>query len=196
MRLLYSFTLLLIPFAIQAQELDVKVVGSGSMNDFPKLYVESEHLAHFEFKQLLKDMKLEISLWDNLHDSGSISKNILIQEILLAEKKARMDILIEQNGKQIDIKCIFLGEYIVLTPVKSMNNHIIQSFSFHSKSEIEGTTVPVILFLDSEKEIPQPLIENLLSIQNMQSVTKEIHDKLGKQFGRIRILTYLLSELP
>jgi hypothetical protein len=132
MQLLYSFILLLIPFAVQPQELDVKVVGSGSMSDFPALFAESERLAHFEFKQLLKNMKLEISLWDNLHDSGSISKNILIQEILLAEKKSRMDILIERNGKQIDIKCISPGEYIVLTPVKSINNHTIQSFSFQS----------------------------------------------------------------
>jgi hypothetical protein len=52
------------------------------------------------------------------------------------------------------------------------------------------------LFLDSEKEIPQTLIENVLSIRNMKSVTKEILGKLGQQFGRIRILTYHLSEVP
>jgi hypothetical protein len=196
MKLLYSFTLLFIPFAVQPQELDVKVVGSGSMSVSSALYTEGERLEHLEFKQLSKNMKLEISLWDNLHDSDSISKNILVEEVLLMEKKSRMDILIDRNGKQIDVKCISPGEYIVLTPVKSSNFHTIQAFSFQSKAKIEGNTVPVILFLDSEKEIPKTLIENLLSIQNMKSVIKEIHDKFGQQFGRISILTYHLSEVP
>jgi hypothetical protein len=196
MKLICSLILFLIPFAVHTQELNVKVVRSGSMSDVPTLSAEGERLAQFEFKQLSKNMKLEISLWDNLHDSGSMSQKILAQAILYTEKKSRMDILIDRNGKQIDIKCIFPGEYIVLTPVKSNNGHTIQSFSFQSKPNIEGTTVPIILFLDGEKEIPQTLIEHILSIQQMESVTKEIRDEWGEKLGRVCILTYHLSEVP
>jgi hypothetical protein len=181
--------------AYSQDTLEIISVKSGSMNDLPFSVSDKEHVINFGFSGMANDMYLEISLWGTTPNADSLSKVILFNENLMKKERPRMDLLVDQDGKQVNITSILAGVLTVVSPVKPQN-HRIQAFIFKSKPKIEEKNVPVVLLIDSDKENLEGNIADLLTSQDIKFIKPQTIRNLKKEIGEFKILTYYLKVLP
>ena len=198
MRHLFISLFLVISFTVGAQDnVRQKIrVSSGSMSDLPfAVSANGEHIAYFSFSPSTDDLTLEVTLWEALPDADSLSKAVLFHERLAKEERVRADLLVDLNETQVEIKSIVAGEMMVVTPVKSQNGRI-QPFLFRSSPQVEGTNVPVVLLIDSDREFVETDLMDLLTVQDLRLIRAQTIQKLKSQTGGFRILSYHLEKLP
>lgn len=199
MRHFFLSLTLMIPSIACAQDTvqtAIRVVGSGSMSDFPlATSATSEHVAHFSFAPSDGDVNLEIMLRETSPDADTLSTIVLLHENLLKNERSRMDLLIDVNGTQIDIKSIVAGKLAVVNPVKPRNGRI-QPFMFRSKPRVEGKNVPIVLLIDSDRDFVEDDLMDLLTVQDFRLIPAQMIRDLKKQMGGFKILTYYQSKLP
>jgi hypothetical protein len=199
MRQLFFSFFLFISSTVCAQDTvrqEIRVVGSGSMSDLPfAVQANGEHVAHFSFSPSVGDVTLEIALWEASPDTDSLSKTVLFREYLTKNERTRVDLLVDLNGTQVDIKSIMAGKMMVVTPVKPQNGRI-QPFLFRSNPRIEGTSVPVALLIDSNREFVETDLMHLLTVQYLRLIGTQTIRELKKQTGGFKILSYHQEKQP
>jgi hypothetical protein len=166
------------------------------MSDLPTFNAsDGETNIHFSFVgQKTTDVNLEIALWENVSNSDSLSKVILAEEVLKYDKHQRLDLFVEQDGINVNIKSVLSGEYLTITPLKPKNQNI-KLFLFKSKPEIENKYVPIVLLMDNDNDVLEKDLFNLLVIQDIKEIKKKTIEELKKRFGNFRLLTYYLKPL-
>jgi hypothetical protein len=196
MRQFFLFFFLIIPSIACAQDTTVRVVGSGSMSDFPlAVSANGEHVAHFSFTPSDGDVNLEITLRETSPDTDSLSTTVVLHENLLKNERSQIDVLIDANGVQVDIKSIVAGKALIVTPVKPRNGRI-QPFVFRSKPRIKGKDVPIALLIDSDRDFAENDLMELLTGQDFRLIPERMIRDLKRQAGGFKILTYRLRKLP
>jgi hypothetical protein len=199
MKQLFLFFFIAVSPAIGAQDTvqqKIRVVGSRSINDFPLAASGSgKYIAHFSFTPSDDDPNLEIALWEPSSDTDSLFKTVLFHENLTKDEHSRVDLLVDQNGTQVNITSIMAGKMAVITPVKPQNGRILP-LRFRSDPRIEGKNVPVVLLIDSEKEFAEKDLADLLAVQDIRLIRQQTVRELKKQVGTFKILSYHLKKQP
>jgi len=185
-------------FSVAYSQDSVKIISvkGGMMSDSPfAIHSSEESILRYEFSKMDKDMRLELSLWESgAGNDCSLSKIVIFNEELRALEKPRVDLLVEQDGVNMNIRSIFAGKVIVVTPVKAKSNQI-QAFAFYSKPRATDINMPLVLFIDSEKKFTQNELEQTLANQDINNFSEKIVKDLKNHYGEIKILTYHLTPL-
>ncbi|MDR1455449.1 MAG: hypothetical protein LBJ01_07355 [Tannerella sp.] len=196
-RTLFFFCLVISSMA--AAQDSVRVAGGGSMSGFPSVASgNGEPVAYFSFKPDSGDVRLEIALWEALPGADTLTETVLLDEKLMKAKRSRVDLLVDTNGTQVDIKCIIdAGKVIIGRPVKPVNARILP-FLFHTNPRVVGTGVPVALLVDSDRDFEEKDFVELLAVQDIRQIRttmlRDLKNRIGD--GGIKILTCHLKKLP
>lgn len=195
----YLFFLFIFPSAYsQGQDTTLNIirVGVGSMSDLPAFNAsDGKTNIHFPFiGQKTTDVNLEIALWESVSNSDFLSKMILTEENLRYDRHQRLDLFVEQDGINVNIKSVLSGEYLMITPLKPKNRSI-KLFLFKSNPKIENKHVPIVLLIDNDNDVLEKDLFNLLVIQDIKEIKKKTIEELKKRLGNFKLLTYYLKPL-
>lgn len=185
-------------FIIYPQDTTQKVIriGGGPMSDFQNIAsLNADHIAQLVFKRLVRNMNLEVALWETLCDSDTLSKVVLFNENLIKNENEQIILLVDQNKAQVDIKCVAPGKVISISPLKPQKKQI-QAYTFLSKPHVRNTHVPILLFEDEEENATEKNLTKMLTIDNIKSIDHQQIEKLKKDLGNFKILTYHLKYIP
>lgn len=165
------------------------------MSEMPDLFnMNSDHFAHFSFGQAEDGMNLKITLWETSLEKDSLTSLVLLNEDMTKTRRKKIDVLVDKNKLQIDIISIVANEMAIITPIKSEYGFI-QPFRFNTKPKVHNKEVPVVLLIDTSKEIDQEEIKTILNKQDIDFLQPQAIRKLKKQIGKFKILTYHLKKL-
>jgi hypothetical protein len=164
------------------------------MSDLPQLIAKGDSVAHFGFSPK-HDTSLEISLWEILPGVDSLSQTVLFLEDLMTKDRPRVDVLVNVNETQVDVKSILAGKMMMISPVKSQNGRI-RPFLFRSKPGVEGKSVPIALLIDSDRDFAEKDLMDILTSQELRLIPAKKLQALQKKAGRVMILTYYQRRLP